>query len=862
MANMDAHIIKSETPVLNECFDAIALRAIMKNMETLFPEKAKEVREAYTKTCNKLLEKARKGRMYGVMNVSTAYVPSKWTDEKRKPYGIGRIFAEKGVGGQFLPRRIRHTIYGKLYWDLDFEQCHQNILEHLCKLHDIPHTQLSFVIEHREELLRTLIGLPGIRDGDEAKTFVLKVLNSDGKVSEGHPPWLRDFGDEMENTRQAFRTVYADFWQYADDSKGNVMGSLMNVVLCTYELKCLLAMCEKLEHMGYTVGVLANDGCMVERTDAELTEDVLEEIQEYVLDKTGLDMPIKIKSMDQGFSYAELGIGPPAKLESFLRGREGFEGLGEPSIIGEDKFAYPFTDEQCPLCGAHHETRVVECETLVKGVFAIRACRDDECQMTLKGKNPFLRDLLKKPNKDSEPECIDLFVSEVGDAYRVYEGNVLRMEDGKVIARGIALDQEFVSYFNGLLPRLLKAYQSKLRDLEDEDGEDVTRAIIKKVMGLMETVTNASKAKRRMIEGTIRSKIATLEAIPELDQPPQLLQFDMNHAKYLLTMSDFHGTGPYMDYMNRFFAGIKETKIVVEMSYYDERRKTIDWMNWMKLKTFFDMYNVVGAKSWYDSPMRREYKRMVLRPKGDVEIDELNIFRPFLVERLNDCDVDIKPDMTQIDHIPKHTFEVLSDSKREIFHYHMSLFKRILISKEKTGIVLVWLSDQGTGKSIFVDFIGRMMMGSTDSGDLGSSYLHVLDETKVVGKFNGCLAGKLLVILDEAGTGPYRDLANIFKGLVTELTMQIEKKGMEATSIDNLLNFIVLSNGERPVKVEKSDRRFAVFNVSEKYKGDYQYFNELHEQLTSPLSAYHFYMYLKQYDTKGVALLRGTRCPR
>jgi hypothetical protein len=187
----------------------------------------------------------------------------------------------------------------------------------------------------------------------------------------------------------------------------------------------------------------------------------------------------------------------------------------------------------------------------------------------------------------------------------------------------------------------------------------------------------------------------------------------------------------------------------------------------------------------------------------------------------------------------------------------MTLFKSVMIMKKKTGIVLVWLSAQGTGKSILVDFIGRMIMGSEDSGDLGSSYLHVLDETKVVGKFNGCLAGKLLVTLDEAGTGPYRDLANIFKGLVSEKTMQIEKKGMEASSIDNSLNFIVLSNGERPVKVEnssKSDRRFAVFDVSERYKGNYKYFQELHEQLNSPLSAYHFYMYLKQYDTKGLDL--------
>lgn len=184
--------------------------------------------------CKKLLPKAKDTRSPNINCVEARYLPGQWKDGERKPYGIGRVFAEHGCGGQSLPRSVRHTIFGKLYHDLDFENCHPRILEKLCKDNGIPHSCLFYYINNRKELLQELVDLPGFPSREEAKKLVLKIVNSKGKVQDDHPQWLKDFSGEIEEVRERFYEIYPDFCQFADTTKGNTLGSVMNILLCTY----------------------------------------------------------------------------------------------------------------------------------------------------------------------------------------------------------------------------------------------------------------------------------------------------------------------------------------------------------------------------------------------------------------------------------------------------------------------------------------------------------------------------------------------------------------------------------------------------------------------------------------------------
>ena len=60
------------------------------------------------------------------------------------------------------------------------------------------------------------------------------------------------------------------------------------------------------------------------------------------------------------------------------------------------------------------------------------------------------------------------------------------------------------------------------------------------------------------------------------------------------------------------------------------------------------------------------------------------------------------------------------------------------------------------------------------------------------------------------------------KSLVTDRHVQIEKKGLEHWHMktENFIDFIMTTNHKHTVKIERDDRRYACFEVSEKYKQD------------------------------------------
>lgn len=55
----------------------------------------------------------------------------------------GRFFAVKGLSLQSMPREVRHTIAAEYYWDLDFQNCHPQLLFQYCQKHNIDCAQLK-----------------------------------------------------------------------------------------------------------------------------------------------------------------------------------------------------------------------------------------------------------------------------------------------------------------------------------------------------------------------------------------------------------------------------------------------------------------------------------------------------------------------------------------------------------------------------------------------------------------------------------------------------------------------------------------------------------------------------------------------
>jgi len=109
-------------------------------------------------------------------------------------------------------------------------------------------------------------------------------------------------------------------------------------------------------------------------------------------------------------------------------------------------------------------------------------------------------------------------------------------------------------------------------------------------------------------------------------------------------------------------------------------------------------------------------------------------------------------------------------------------------------------------------------------------YIHLGNADELTGSFSEHLAAKLLVFADESFWGN-KTSAELLKRFVTEDTIMVHPKHFPRYEERSNLHIIIASNADRPLPVERDDRRFAVFQMNEAVKNDPKYFGALHQEL-------------------------------
>jgi phage/plasmid-associated DNA primase len=104
---------------------------------------------------------------------------------------------------------------------------------------------------------------------------------------------------------------------------------------------------------------------------------------------------------------------------------------------------------------------------------------------------------------------------------------------------------------------------------------------------------------------------------------------------------------------------------------------------------------------------------------------------------------------------------------------------------------------------------------------------------------------KSYVVFDECEKAGYGfKLADMLKNLITEKTINIHEKGKNLIEVNSYLNCVFLSNHEKIVKIDKDNRRFACFEVSDKYANDFDYFEKFNELMEDDEAIQSFVNYL------------------
>lgn len=223
---------------------------------------------------------------------------------------------------------------------------------------------------------------------------------------------------------------------------------------------------------------------------------------------------------------------------------------------------------------------------------------------------------------------------------------------------------------------------------------------------------------------------------------------------------------------------------------------------------------VTKADLWLKSPHRRTYKGIIFDPAREKEYEGwLNMWKGWSVEpRPGDWSL-----------LRELIRDVLTDGDAASFEYVLNWMAFMFQRPEKVAEVAAFKGAKGTGKGT----LGRALFKLS-----GASGLHISSPGHLVGRFNSHLQNCVCLFADEAFWAGDKAGEAVLKQLVTEPTLTYEGKGRDAVTGRNHVHIVMASNNDWVVPAGMDgERRFAVFNVNERRRGDREFFRRLNRQL-------------------------------
>ena len=129
----------------------------------------------------------------------------------------------------------------------------------------------------------------------------------------------------------------------------------------------------------------------------------------------------------------------------------------------------------------------------------------------------------------------------------------------------------------------------------------------------------------------------------------------------------------------------------------------------------------------------------------------------------------------------------------------------------KMATALVIHGPQGTGKNLFFEAYARIF----------GEYAAVIGQAQLESRYNDWASRKLFLIGDEiVASNELTHHKNALKSYVTADTVQVETKFQPVRTEKNHANFVFLSNDNRPLALERDDRRHLVVYCPPKQPAD------------------------------------------
>lgn len=217
------------------------------------------------------------------------------------------------------------------------------------------------------------------------------------------------------------------------------------------------------------------------------------------------------------------------------------------------------------------------------------------------------------------------------------------------------------------------------------------------------------------------------------------------------------------------------------------------------------------VKRWLEDPDKRMYLgRDFIPPPLTISSDYLNLYRGIAASEIPRSE-----DPVDISLYLNHVRLLCGSNDENTTYLHKLIAQKIQSPGIKWRVMPIIMSAQGVGKDIWFDFIATVIGREQCIKDDG---IH-----KFAGTNSHSLEGKLLCCLQEMGYKDTKEHEETLKALITNDTIQLEKKYVNSFVITNVVDFIGFTNQFNAINVSADDRRYFIVVADSTYAQQKEY---------------------------------------
>lgn len=302
--------------------------------------------------------------------------------------------------------------------------------------------------------------------------------------------------------------------------------------------------------------------------------------------------------------------------------------------------------------------------------------------------------------------------------------------------------------------------------------------------------------------------------------------FNIRHAQTLKNDSLYA-------YISKFFHPMKDGNHIL----IEDGKPSVHSQEVIKKTYFARLGKAANEYYFHQNP---DIKRIVCKIGEPIMVgDDINVCPQFKHTCKPYLEFDAKS-RAGVDRMLRYILEVWADSKKDVHKYLIDWFANMCRGNKNISI-LYCKSIQGVGKSTLTEFLMTHVIGQELSLMSGSEPIKT--------RFNSSLLAKVLVVFEElenSGVNEWKIISSNIKRHASEPKINIESKGIDSYTTDNINNYMINTNVDA-IK-DPEGRRFFPVEICTKYKGNHKYFKELRDTCFNDAVGEAFFSYLNEID--------------